>query len=129
MTQQDKRSKYLQILAASVASGLSVRDAAAIAGCTTSTGYSLSCSDAFKHEVRRIKDEAVGQAVSVLSTNATKASQALVMLLSSQDEKVVLAAAVKILSMLGPLQELHELRQDLADLKEQMNAPRLKVVL
>jgi hypothetical protein len=48
------------------------------------------------------------------------------MLLSSQDEKVVLAAAVKILSMLGPLQELHELRTDIEELRSQMS-PNLKV--
>jgi len=122
-----KRSKYLQVLAASVASGLSVRDSSQLAGCTESTAYSLSCSDEFKKEVSRLKTEAVARAVSILSSNATKASQSLTKLLDSADEKVVLASAVKILSMLGPLSELHELRQDIAELKEQMNTPRLKV--
>jgi len=122
-----KRSKYLQVLAASVASGLSVKDASKIAGCTESTGYSISCGDAFKQELARIKTEAVARAVSILSSNATKASQSLTKLLDSADEKVVLASAVKILSMLGPLSELHELRQDIAELKEQINTPRLKV--
>jgi len=121
-----KRSKYLQVLAASVASGLSVKDASKIAGCTESTGYSISCSDDFKHEVGRIKNEAVAQAVAVLSTSATLAASALVMLLSSDDEKIVLASATKVLAMLGPMQELHELRQDIQELREQMS-PRLKV--
>ena len=122
-----KKSKYLQVLAASVASGMSVRDASKIAGCTESTGYSISCSDDFKSEVSRIKTEAVAGAIAALSTNATKASQSLIKLLDSADEKIVLAASTKILSMLAPLTELHELRADIAELKEQISAPRLKV--
>jgi hypothetical protein len=105
-----KRSKYLQVLAASVASGQSVRDASEIAGCTESTAYSLSCTDEFRDEVRRLKTEAVERAVSILSHNATKASQALVKLLDSSDEKIILSAASKLLDRVGPMQELHELR-------------------
>jgi len=105
-----KKSKYLQILATSVASGLSVRDASRIAGCTESTAYSISCLDEFRDEVRRLKTEAVERAVSILSHNATKASQALVKLLDSADEKIVLAASSKLLDRVGPMQELHELR-------------------
>lgn len=104
------KSKYLQILCVSVASGLSVRDASKIAGCTESTGYSLSCSDEFRSEVNRIKTEAVERAVCRLTDNAVKASDTLARLLDSADEKVALSAAVKLLSMLGPLSELAELR-------------------
>ena len=119
MTQKpQKRSKYLQVLAVSVASGMTVRDASKIAGCTESTGYSISCGDAFKQELARIKTEAVARAVSVLSCNATRASEALVRLLANEDPKIVLASATKILSMLGPLSEFHELRADIAELQK-----------
>ncbi|MCU0710430.1 MAG: hypothetical protein MUC43_00115 [Pirellula sp.] len=118
-----RQSKYLQVLAAAVASGLSVRDASKTAGCTESTAYSLSCTQAFKDEVSRLKSEAVTQAVSVLTANATAASNALVRLLASDDEKVVLAAATKILGTLGPMQELAELRARI----EAIEGQRLKV--
>ncbi len=104
-----KKSKYLQILASSVASGLSIKDTSEIAGCTESTAYSLSCSDEFRIEVNRLRSEAVERAVSILSHKATKASNAMVKLLDSQDEKIVLAAATKLLSILPPLQNLAEL--------------------
>ena len=120
-----KKSKYLQILAASVASGLSVKDASEIAGCSESTAYSLSCLDEFRDEVRRLKTEAVEQAVSVLTSNATKASNALVKLLDSADEKIVLAASSKLLDRVGPLQELHELRARIDAIEKQ--GPGLRI--
>lgn len=120
-----KKSKYLPVLAASVASGLSIKDASAIACCTESTAYSLSCTDDFKHEVNRIRTQAVEQAIAVLSNSATLASQTMVNLLSSSDEKTALAAAVKLLAMLGPLAELHELRARIDAIEKQ--GPGLRV--
>jgi hypothetical protein len=105
-----KKSKYLPILSSSVASGMSVRDAAGIAGCTESTAYSISCTDDFRSEVNRLRTAAVEQAVSILTSNATAACNSLVKLLNSQDEKIVLAASSKLLDRIGPLAELHELR-------------------
>lgn len=114
-----KKSKYLQVLAASVAGGMSVRDAAGIAGCTESTAYSLSCSNEFKSEVSRLKTEAVERAVARLTDSATRAADTLVRLLDSQDEKVALAAATKLLTLLHPLQELGELRERIAAIEGQ----------
>jgi hypothetical protein len=104
------KSKYMQVLAATVASGKSVKDSAAIAGCTESTAYSLSCKPEFKALVAKLRSEAVEAAVGVLTSNASAASNALVRLLDSDDEKIQLAAASKLLAQLGPLQELSELR-------------------
>lgn len=120
-----KTSKYLQVLAASVASGQSVKNAAAVAGCTESTAYSLSCSDAFKREVSRLKSQAVGQAVATLTHNATAAADALVKLLASEDEKIVLAAAAKLLGSLAPMQELSELRERIEQLENQPQSLRV----
>ena len=105
-----KKSKYLPILSSSVASGMSVRDAAGIAGCTESTAYSISCTDDFGSEVNRLRTAAVEQAVSILTSNATAACNSLVKLLNSQDEKIVLAASAKLLGSVGPFTEQHELR-------------------
>jgi len=118
-----KKSKYLQVLAGLVASGQSVKNAASVAGCSESTAYSLSCSDEFKREVSRLRSEAVAQAVGILTSNAAAAGNALVRLLSSDDEKIVLAAASKLFDRLGPLQELHELRDRIDQLES--NRPRL----
>jgi len=114
-----KRSKFFDSLTIAVAGGLTVKDAASVAGCTIATAYTLSCSDDFKREVSRLKSEAVAMAIAVLSANATKASQALIKLLDSDDEKIILASATKILSMLGPLTELHELRDRIDAIENQ----------
>ncbi|MBX3420539.1 MAG: hypothetical protein KF752_03180 [Pirellulaceae bacterium] len=113
-----KKSKFVQVLAAAVASGSSVKDAAAVAGCAESTAYSVSCTAEFRAEVTRLKTAAVDNAVCVLTANAAAASQALVKLLSSDDEKIVLAAAGKLLAVIGPLQELAELRVRIEQLEQ-----------
>lgn len=105
-----KKSRYLETLATLVASGLSIRDACKEANCSEATGYAISSTDEFRTLVASIRTQAVEQAVSVLTSNATKASNALVKLLDSADEKIVLAASSKLLDRVGPLQELHELR-------------------
>ena len=114
-----KKSRYLEILATSVASGLSIRDACKESNCSEATGYAIAATDEFKTKVSHIRTQAVEQAVSVLTSNATKASNALVKLLSSEDEKIVLASATKLLSMLHPLQELGELRERIATIEGQ----------
>jgi hypothetical protein len=111
----------MQVLAATVAAGSSVRDAASVAGCTQSTAYSLSCKPEFKTLVNKLRSQAVEAAVGVLTSNASAASHALVRLLDSDDEKVVLAASSKLLSQLGPLQELSELRSRIDALETTRN--------
>ena len=66
-----------------------------------------------------IKTEAVSRAVATLTANATKASSALVRLLDSEDEKVILATATKILTLLAPLQDLAELRDRVDQIERQ----------
>lgn len=105
-----KKSRYLETLATLVASGLSIRDACKDANCSEATGYAIASTDEFRTLVASIRTQAVEQAVSVLTSNATKASNALVKLLDSSDEKIVLAASSKLLGSLPGMQELHELR-------------------
>ena len=105
-----KKSKHLEILSSHVAMGKTIRAAAELIGISEATAYSISSSDEFRQAVTRLRSEAVEQAVSVLTSNATKASNALVKLLDSSDEKIVLAASSKLLGSLPGMQELHELR-------------------
>jgi len=78
--------------------------------------------------VASIRTLAIQQAVDTLSIAANKAAASLVALLDDADPKVRLAAAAKVFTSITPLTELHELRADIAELKEQMsNGTRLKV--
>jgi hypothetical protein len=120
-----KKSRYLETLAPLVASGLSIRDACQTAGCSEATGYGLASTDEFRTLVASIRTQAVEQAVSVLTSNATKASQALVKLLDSADEKIVLAASSKLLGSLPGMQELHELRARIDAIEKQ--GPGLRI--
>ena len=105
-----KKSRYLEILAPLIATCSSIRDSCKTIDCSEATGYAVASTDEFRQLVAQIRTQAVQQAVGVLTNAATKASQALVTLLDSQDEKIVLAASSKLLDRVGPMQELHELR-------------------
>ena len=121
-----KNSRFLPILAASVAAGKSIRDAAIDAGCSESNAYTISRTPEFKSQVAAIRNEAIAAAVGVLSQAASKAAQTLVALLDEEHEaKDRLAAARLILANLGPIQELGELRQRINDIEARSH---LKVV-
>ena len=107
-----KNSRFLPILAASVAAGSSIRDAAQAAGCSESNAYTISRTPDFREQVAAIRNEAIASAVGVLSQAASKAAQTLVDLLSDEHEaKDRLAAARLILANLGPVSEIGELRE------------------
>lgn len=114
-----KNSRFLQNLASRVAAGASVRSAAAEVGCSERTGYAIAATDEFRDLVSRARSEAIQQAVGILAANATAASNALVRLLQSDDQRVVLASASKLLDRIGPLQELTELRERIELLEKQ----------
>jgi len=114
-----KNSRFLQTLAIQVAGGQSIRDACQAAGCSESTGYNLATTSDFKTEVARIRTEAVSQAVATLSNAAVKAATSLAKLLDSDDERIVLASAGKLLTIIGPMQETHELRERIDQIEGQ----------
>lgn len=118
------KSKFLEPIAIQVASGCTIKAAAVVAGCSEQTAYNLSSTPEFRQRVSEIRTESVVQAVSILTSNATRASNALVKLLDSKDEKIVLAATTKLLSMLQPLSELAELRARIDSIE---NRTQLKV--
>ena len=120
-----KDSRFLQALAIHAAGGMSIRDAAKAADCSERQAYALAATSEFKTEVARLKSEFIERAVLILSSNATAASEALVKLLKSEDEKIILASATKLLGLLQPLQELAELRARIDAIESQ--GPGLRV--
>ena len=115
-----KNSRFLPVLAASVAAGSSIRDAAKAAGCSESNAYTISRSQEFKSQVATIRNDAIATAVGVLSNAASKAAQTLVDMLSEEHEaKDRLAAARLILANLGPIAELGELRERITQIESQ----------
>ncbi len=103
-------SQYFEPLAVGIASGKTVKDAADGLSCSESHAYRLSRSPEFRYRVSELRSEVTSQAVGRLATAASLAVDALIKLLSSEDSRDRLAAAKAILSSLGPLSELGELR-------------------
>lgn len=115
-----KDSKFLPILAASVAAGMTIRSAAQAAKCSESNAYAISRTPEFRQRVSEIRSEAVAAAVGVLSDAASQAALTLVSLLGEQnDPKDRLAAARLILANLAPISEHGELRQRINDMESQ----------
>ncbi len=115
-----KNPKHLEILAVHVAIGKTIRQAAEIIGISEATAYGISSSDEFRNAVSRLRNEAIAQAVGILSEAASKAAQTLVDLLSEEHEaKDRLTAARLILANLGPIQELGELRERVSKIEGQ----------
>ena len=127
MTQKTPRkSRYMDSIALAVASGSTIKSAAAEAGCSLPIAYSLSRSPEFRERIGEIRKLAIERAVGLLSDAAGQAATTLVDLLTDDDPKIRLAASSKLLSSITPLTELHDLRHDLQQLREQLS-PRLKV--
>tara|TARA_R110002074_G_scaffold148373_1_gene299638 strand:- start:562 stop:933 length:372 start_codon:yes stop_codon:yes gene_type:complete len=114
-----KNSRFLHGLASLVAAGSSVRAAAAETGCSERQGYALASTAEFRELVSRLQTEAVQRASAILADNATAAATAIANLLESEDEKVRLAAAVKLLAAIQPMQEFAELRDRIEKLERQ----------
>ena len=112
-------SGNLERLALAVASGATVRTAAADIGVSERVAYGISPTDEFKKRVAEIRTEVASVAVGRLTSAATQAVDTLIELLSaSNDPKDRLAASKLILSNLGPISEHAELRERLERLEQ-----------
>jgi len=121
-----KKSKHLEILSAHVANGKTIRAAAELIGISEATAYAVSSSDEFRLTVGRLRTEAVNAAVGVLSRAATTAAETLVSMLGEdQEPKDRLTAARLILSNLGPVTDLGELRERVSKIESQ--GPGLRI--
>jgi hypothetical protein len=76
----------------------------------------------FQARVSRIRGQVVGQAVGQLVRDMTSATATLRGLLSADDERVRLAAAVKVLELSTRLRESAELEQRLAEVEERVKS-------
>jgi hypothetical protein len=113
-----------ELLAVAVASGKAIKDAAVECGLSASRAYHVSSSDEFKGRVAEIRREILDAAVGRLNEAATRAVSALVSILDTGEDKDRIVAAKAILSSLGPISELGELRSRL-DRLERSRAGRV----
>jgi HEAT repeat protein len=110
--------RFFELMAASVAAGLSIRAAAESCGCSERQGYRLSGSHEFKIRVASLRSEMTSSAVGKLSSAACEAVQTLRQLLGDDfDASVRIQAAKAILGNLRPLAELSELRERIDELE------------
>lgn len=122
-----KKCRYFEPLALEVAAGATVRDAAATVGCSETLAYRTNVMPEFKQRVNEIRSEITAGAVGSLTAGARQAVETLrVLLASSEEPSIQLQSAKAILSLVGPLSELGELRARLDSL-EQANA-KLRIV-
>ena len=114
-----KKSKHLGPLADLVATGKTVRAAAEIVGCSDSQAYRISQTDEFKDHVSRIRTSVTEQLVGKITGSAAKAVEVLGEIMEDPDQKGSdrVSAAGKILSQIGPMMELHELRRRVEELE------------
>ncbi|MBN8600545.1 MAG: hypothetical protein J0M26_05925 [Planctomycetes bacterium] len=119
-------SSKLEFLAAKVASGASVKAAAAELGLSERHAYRMAAEVEFKQLVASIRSEALSGVVGELGVAAQEAVRALRDALggaSKPAEKIQAARA--ILSSLAPLSELCELRSRLDALEQSNNQLRV----
>lgn len=109
-----KKSKFFELLAVQVAAGQSIRQAAALVGCSESTAYNFSCSSDFRQRVAAIRSEVTTQAVGRLADSAALAVDTLRELLDASNEPSIrLNASKAILAALPSITEFGELRSRL----------------
>ena len=99
-----------ELLAVAVASGQAIKDAAEDCGFSVSRAYHVSASVDFKCRVSEIRQTVLDGAVGRLNAAAARAVDALVAVLDSGEDKDRITAAKTVLSLLGPISELGELR-------------------
>ena len=107
--------KFLELLAAAVASGSTVKAAAESCSCSERQGYRLSSTPEFHRRVAEIRSSALDASVGEITSAVTQAVRTLVALLA--DKHSGLGAAKAILANVAPLSELGELRQRLDKLE------------
>jgi len=108
-----------EALAAALAGGRTVSEAATAAGVSPRTAYRRLQDAAFQARVRAIRDEMVGAAAGRLSEAMASAALVLRNLLVSSNESVKCRAATRIIELGLKVTELHELEQRVAELERQ----------
>lgn len=119
-------SPKLELLAAKVAAGVSIKAAAAELGLSERHAYRMASEVEFRQLVAKIRSEVLAGVVGELGAAASKAVQALVDALGGASKPAErIAAAKAILASLGPLSELAELRGRIDALEQSNNQLRV----
>ena len=118
MSKTAGNGKFFELVAVAVACGKTLKAAAEACGCSERQAYRISGSPEFKQRVDELRTEATSQAIGALTSASLTAVETLKSLTSAEIEpKVRLDASKAILSALGPLSELGEIRTRIAKLE------------
>ncbi|HVK09818.1 MAG TPA: hypothetical protein VM597_13665 [Gemmataceae bacterium] len=104
-------------LAAALAAGRTVRDAAATAGVSERTAYRRLADEAFATRVAHLRGQMIGRAAGRLADAMGEASDVLRALLASGDEHVRHKAGVKVIELGLKVAEVAELERRVAALE------------
>ena len=117
----DKMGKYAEPLAAALAAGCSIGEAIARAGVSSTHGYRLARTPEVRRRVAEIRASAASATVGLLTAASSQAVKVLAEIMANAEAKDSdrIAAARAVLSMIGPMSELHELRQRLDAIESQ----------
>jgi hypothetical protein len=107
-------------LALAVASGQTLRSAAASVGVAERTATRRWADAAFRRRVGELRGEMTSRAAGRLVEGMVAAADRLRQLVDATDERVALAAAKELLAASVRIREATELEQRLADLEEQL---------
>jgi len=111
-----------ELLAAELAAGKTITEAATAAGIGERTAFRRLTDRNFTARVTELRARMVAEASGRLSKNMSRASDVLVALLDSKDEGVQYKAAVKIVELGVKLVELTELELRITELERTMNS-------
>lgn len=117
---ENGRRKGDAALALALASGQTVRDAAAAAGIGERTATRRLADPDFRRHVADLRADMVQRALGRMADGMADAAATLRMLLKAEGESVRLGAARSILELGNKLRESVELEQRLADLEQRL---------
>jgi hypothetical protein len=108
-------------LAALVAAGQTLTDAAASAGVSRRTATRRAADPAFRALVQRLRGDMVAQALGRMASHMAQAADTLHALLAAESDSVKLGAARSLLELGVKLRDSVELEQRLADLEARLS--------
>ena len=120
----DNGSSRSDVLAAELAAGRTVREAAAAADVSERTAYRRLADPAFEARVRDLRAAMVGEALGRLSANMGKAADMLVGLLDAADPGVRQRAAAKLIELGLRVREQLDLEGRLRNLERALEKSR-----
>lgn len=112
------KSRYFEVLAAEIAAGVPIRQAAAKVSCCESTAYRMAATTEFKTRVSELRSSAMDLALGQLSEASSQAVATMVELLESDDDSVRLRASTAILDRFSKISEQIDLRTRIEEVEK-----------